>query len=192
MLVRYPPAILVLTGASGAGKTTLIKGLEAMQISGIACFNCDVIYHNLPEEIRKDGLIAQDAILSHWVSHVLNRRDIEVATLDTQIRPHRAQALLSKWGITTAQIVLVECEQHERTRRLHGPRGQPELDTAQMESWAAYLRGQADALGLESINTSGADRNASVARLLSLAEDLRAERNAALAGQSKNEFVRDE
>lgn len=192
MLVRYPPAVLVLTGASGAGKTTMIKGLEAMEISGIACFNCDVIYHDLPKEIRNDGLIAQDAILSHWVSHVLNYSEIEVAVLDTQIRPHRARALLSKRGIVTTQIVLVECEQQERTKRLHGPRGQPELDTAQMENWAAYLRGQADALGLESINTSCVDRSASVAQLLKWAEDLRARRRAALAAQSEDEFVRGE
>jgi dephospho-CoA kinase len=185
VLVRYSPAILVLTGASGAGKTTLIKDLEAMQVSGIACFNCDVIYHDLPEEIRKDGLIAQDAILSHWVSHVLDHNEIEVAVLDTQIRPHRARALLSKRELATTQIVLVECEQYERTMRLHGPRGQPELDTTQMENWAAYLRGQADALGLESINTSGVDSSASVAQLLKLAEDLRARRDAALARHNK-------
>ena len=56
------------------------------------------------------------------------------------------------WG---AHIVLLDCSPAVRTARLHGPRGQGQLATAQMDSWAAYLRGQADALGLVIIDTSG-------------------------------------
>jgi dephospho-CoA kinase len=164
-MAQAPPAILVLTGASGAGKTTLIKGLESRRLAGVACFNCDVIYNSLPDTVREDGTMAQDAILSHWVTHVLGKDGIKVAVLDTQIRPHRALALLSRLGVTTCQIVLVECEQEERNERLRGPRAQTELASAQMDSWAAYLRGQADALGLESINTSGAAAGDFVDRL---------------------------
>ena len=48
----------------------------------------------------------------------------------------------------------MDCDYAERNARLRGPRGQPELATAQMDGWAAYLRGQADALGLPVIDTS--------------------------------------
>jgi hypothetical protein len=51
---------------------------------GVACFNCDLIYDNLPDEVREDGTAAQDAILSHWVTHVLSDNKIELAVLDTQ------------------------------------------------------------------------------------------------------------
>jgi hypothetical protein len=55
-----------------------------------------------------------------------------------------------------ARFAPVECEQDEREARLRGPRAQPELVYPQMENWAAYLRGQADALGLDRIDTSSA------------------------------------
>jgi predicted ATPase len=121
-MTRGTPAILVLTGASGAGKTTLTKELESKSPAGVACFNCDVIYDKLPDEVRADGIMAQDAILSHWVKHVLSENGIEVAVMDTQIRPHRARALLSRLGVTRSQIVLAECRQEERNERLRGPR----------------------------------------------------------------------
>lgn len=35
------PAILVLTGASGAGKTTLILKVNELAISGVKGINCD-------------------------------------------------------------------------------------------------------------------------------------------------------
>jgi predicted kinase len=176
-----------LTGASGAGKTTLINELESKRLPEVACFNCDAIYADLPDEIRKDGMMAQDAILSHWVTHVLSNGEIDVAVMDTQIRPHRAHALLSRLGVTTSQIVLVECEQVERNERLRGPRAQVELVNAQMESWAAYLRGQADALGLERIDTSGAAVGDSVARLKTLVQILGARRTSGLPGPSESQ-----
>jgi hypothetical protein len=173
-VTRQTPAILVLTGASGAGKTTLTKGLESSSAAGVACFHCDVIYNSLPDEVRADGMLAQDAILSHWVTHVLTETGINVAVMDTQIRPHRARAFLSRLGVTTSQIVLVECRQKERNERLRGPRAQAELANTQMESWAAYLRGQADALGLERIDTSDTALADSVARLRELVDNLAA------------------
>lgn len=49
---------------------------------------------------------------------------------------------------------LVDCDSAERNARLRGPRGQPELVTADMDRWAAYLRGQADAPALPVIDTT--------------------------------------
>ncbi len=80
-------AILVLTGASGSGKTTLMRALEAMEPPRVACFQCDTIYDGLPDEVRADGEVAQDAILDHWVTHALDLPGIELAVLETQIRP---------------------------------------------------------------------------------------------------------
>ena len=147
-------AILVLTGPSGSGKTTLLRALEAIEIPGVACFQCDTIYHDLPSEVRSDGAAAQDAILEHWAKHALDQSALELAVLDTQIRPQKALAMLRRLGIAVYRVVLVECEQDEREARLCGPRAQPELANPQMENWAAYMRGQADALGLDSINTT--------------------------------------
>ena len=163
-------AILVLTGASGSGKTTLLRAVEAMEIQAVACFQCDTIYHDLSAEVRADGEVAQDAILEHWVKRALDQPAIELAVLETQIRPHKAQAMLRRLGVAVHQVVLVECEQSEREARLRGPRARAELASPQMENWACYMRGQADALALDSINTSGVPISDSSARLRPIVE----------------------
>jgi len=165
-------AILVLTGASGAGKTTLLRALEAMEIPGVACFPCDSVYSDLPDDVRADGEAAQDAILEHWAKRALEESGLKVAVLDTQIRPQKALALLRRLVIRVHRVVLVECEQAEREARLCGPRAQPELAQPQMEHWAAYLRGQADALGLDRIDTTREPILASAARLRGIVESL--------------------
>jgi ABC-type taurine transport system ATPase subunit len=166
------PAILVLTGASGAGKSTMMKGLESMNVPGVACFECDRIYFELPPEVRADGAAAQDAILTHWVAQASGQRGLRLALLNTQIRPQRAQVLLTQLGVRSYQVVLVDCESEERNARLRGPRAQPELAIAQMDCWAAYLRGQADALGIEVIDTSRAASADAVARLRQVVDGL--------------------
>jgi ABC-type methionine transport system ATPase subunit len=37
------PAILVVVGASGAGKTTLVRRLAALELSGVGCYSFDDI-----------------------------------------------------------------------------------------------------------------------------------------------------
>lgn len=166
------PAVLILTGASGSGKTTLTRAIEALKLPGVACINCDSIYYNLPDEVRSDGETAQDAILEHWLKYILTEPAIDIAILDTQIRPHKANRMLRKLSLVRHQIVLVECEHFKREARLCGPRAQPELANPQMESWAADLRGQADALGLAIIDTSEASVSTSSARLRSIIESM--------------------
>ena len=176
-------AILVLTGASGSGKTTLLRALEAMEIPGLACFQCDTVYDELSDCVRADGEAAQDAILEHWAKRALGQSAFDLAVLDTQIRPQKALAMLWRLGIAVHQVVLVECEQAEREARLRGTRAQPELANPQMENWAAYMRGQADALGLDSIDTSHGSISTSLARLRSIVESLRERRRQANRGR---------
>lgn len=150
--MKYP-AILVLTGASGAGKTTLTLQLNQLGIPGVVGINCDRVELEVDE--TGDSSDLQAAILRHWISQ-LSREEtkIELAVLDTQIRPHRALEVLNQAGIEYAQIVLVDCDPITRNKRLHLKRLQPELANPQMDCWAAYLRGQADALNLSIIDTS--------------------------------------
>lgn len=145
------PAIIVLTGASGAGKTTLILKLNELAIPGVEAINCDRV--NIDSDAGSTD--RQADILRYWISHVNQPESgIELAVLDTQIRPHRALEVLSEAAIDHAQIVLVDCDPVKRNERLHVDRRQPELANPQMDCWAAYLRGQADALKLKIIDTS--------------------------------------
>ena len=52
-----------------------------------------------------------------------------------------------------------------------------------MENWAVYMRGQADALGLDSIDTSRAPISFSLAGLRRIVESLREQRRRAIGGR---------
>jgi dephospho-CoA kinase len=162
------PAILVLTGASGAGKTTLALKLNELEIPGVKGINCDRVKVESNESSDQ-----QSEILRYWISHLRQAETgIELAVLDTQIRPHRALEVLSQTGIQHAQIVLVDCDPAKRNERLHVDRDQPELASARMDCWAAYLRGQADALNLSIIDTSDDSIEQSLVQLELLVRDL--------------------
>ena len=163
------PAILVLTGASGAGKTTLILKLNELAIPGVTGINCDRV-----EVAKTPGATDRQAdVLRYWISQLSeSETEVELTVLDTQIRPHRALEVLTEAAIEHAQIVLVDCEPVKRNARLHVDRGQPELANPQMDCWAAYLRGQADALKLSIIDTSNDSMDQSLAELELLVRNL--------------------
>jgi len=166
-----PPAILVLTGASGAGKTTLALRLNELAIPGVKGINCDRVKIEVDE--TEDSSDRQANILRYWISHLSQpETGIELAVLDSQIRPHIAQEVLSHAAVNYAQIVLVDCDPVKRNQRLHLERGQPELANPQMDCWAAYLRGQADALKLSIIDTSNDQVDKSLVELELLVRDL--------------------
>lgn len=165
------PAILVLTGASGAGKTTLTLKLNELAIPGVEGINCDRV--KIESNDVAGSTDRQTDILRYWISHLVQpEREIELAVLDTQIRPHRALEVLSQAAIDYAQIVLVDCDPAKRNERLHLDRSQPELANPQMDCWAAYLRGQADALKLSIIDTSNDPMDKSLIELELLVRDL--------------------
>ena len=165
------PAILVLTGASGAGKTTLTLKLNELAIPGVKGINCDRVKIEVDETAGSTD--RQADILRYWISQLSPpETGIELAVLDTQIRPHRALEVLSEAAIDYTQIVLVDCDPVKRNQRLHMERASPELANPRMDCWAAYLRGQADALKLSIIDTSNDPMDKSLAELELLVRNL--------------------
>ena len=167
--MRATPAILVVTGASGAGKSTLVRGLAALELPGVGCYEFDTI--GIPSEAEiaarfGNGERFQAWALDAWVDRLARNDDrVAVAVLDAQVRPRAARDALVRHGVARGAVVLVDCAYEERNARLRGPREQPELATAQMDGWAAYLRGQADALDIPVLDTSTATPAAGVAAL---------------------------
>lgn len=153
-----PPALLVVTGASGAGKTTLVRALQARGMAGVGCYFFDEIGVPSPEEMERvygGGAQWQAAATEAWIGRLARNQDgVAAAVLDAQVAPSLVQAALARHPVCHARVVLVDGGYDERNVRLRGPRGQPELATADMDRWAAYLRGQADALGLPVIDTT--------------------------------------
>jgi uncharacterized protein YbjT (DUF2867 family) len=89
-----------------------------------------------------------------WISRLAAEvHDASVCILDGQTRPSFVRAALANVDAPHVQIVLLECSPATRSTRL-AARGQAELATGRMDTWAAYLRGQADALELPVIDTT--------------------------------------
>jgi hypothetical protein len=83
-----------------------------------------------------------------------------------------ALEVLNQESIVYAEIVLVDCDPVKRNERLRTDRSQPELANPQMDCWAAYLRGQADALKLSVIDTSNDSLKKSAVELEVLVRNL--------------------
>jgi len=150
--------VLVVTGASGAGKTAIVQALDARGIPGVQCFYFDSIGVPTAEEMERDhggGEQWQASATADWLARLSNLpEDVRVAVLDAQTRPSFVFGAAGRAVPRLTHVVLLDCSSDVRTSRLHGPRKQPELANARMDGWAAYLRGQADALGLTVIDTT--------------------------------------
>jgi energy-coupling factor transporter ATP-binding protein EcfA2 len=169
------PAILVITGASGAGKSTLVTALAALGLPGVGCYHFDSVGVPSPEEMTRSfgsGEQWQATMTEWWVARLMRNDDgVHVAVLDGQVRPSEIIADLQRLGARRWRVVLAECGHAERNARLRGPRGQPELACGDMDCWAAYLRGQADALGLPVLDTAQ-PVEAAVAELVTMVQEL--------------------
>lgn len=150
--------ILVVTGASGAGKTATVRALDARGIPGVRCFYFDSIGVPTAEVMQRSyggGEEWQAAATAAWLARLSGLRDdVRVAVLDGQTRPSFVLGAASQPALPTVTALLLDCAADIRAARLCGPRQQPELATGQMDQWAAYLRGQADALHLRVIDTT--------------------------------------
>src|SRR5262249_20110427 len=138
----YDSNILVVTGASGVGKTAAVQGLAALGQPGVRCFYFDQIGVPSMEEMRRDfgGPEAWQAeATKQWVSRLARETEAhQLSVLDGQTRPSFVRAALSELDTVTAQIILLECTPAVRKARL-ARRGQSELATQQMDNWAIYL-----------------------------------------------------
>jgi hypothetical protein len=151
------PHIVVVTGASGVGKTTLVRALEARQLAGVGCYYFDSIGVPTSEEmVARFGSphAWQQAMTREWIHRLAsNPNGVRVAVLDGQVRPSFIRDALTAEA-AVGSIILVDCGHAVREQRLRQARGQPELASPDMAAWAEYLRGQADALALPVLDTS--------------------------------------
>ncbi|HKW12721.1 MAG TPA: hypothetical protein VJO33_20200 [Gemmatimonadaceae bacterium] len=150
--------ILVVTGGSGVGKTTIVDALDTRAIPGVQCFHFDSIGVPPPEVLEREyggGENWQAAATADWLARLGGLPStVHVAVLDAQTRPSFVFDASSRAAPRSVHVVLIDCTAEVRAARLRGPRQQPDLASPRMDSWAAYLRGQADALRLPIIDTS--------------------------------------
>ena len=160
------PAVLVVTGASGAGKTTVVHSVEARALPGVRCYYYDAVGVPSVDDMHRDfGGPEQWQFVTtqRWIDHFAANPDAaELCVLDGQTRPSFVRRAAERAGIRFLRILLLDCTPAVRRARLAGERNQPELSNPRMDCWAAYLRGQADALDLPVIDTSDTGIEATV------------------------------
>jgi len=150
-------AIYFITGSSGSGKTSLLKGVVETIYPKLAAHHFDDLGVPSLEEMNRmpGGAAAWQAYnTGQWIKKVAQLEGPGLVVLDGQVRPTVLLQAADQAGFSALHITLIDCSHEERRRRLIEQRGQPELDKLDMYAWAAYLRGQADALKLEIIDTT--------------------------------------
>jgi dephospho-CoA kinase len=149
--------ILVVTGASGAGKTAAVKRLDARGRSGIQCYFFDSIGVPSSEAMIRvfggpEGW--QLDATRRWLERLtVETKDGIVSVLDGQTRPSFVRASLDRIAAPPTRIVLLDCTRAVRRYRLTA-RGQTELASERMEAWAGFLRDEAQTLDVPIIDTS--------------------------------------
>ena len=152
---------VVLTGASGSGKTTLAHAFRARYGTTWEVFCFDTIGVPPVAEMlerygtgHQPGGAWQRAMTLEWMTRVAGvLRTGRPVLFEGQMRPAFVVEALAACGISRARLVLVDCDDAVRVRRLTEDRRQPELADANMLNWASYLREEARALGFEVLDT---------------------------------------
>src|SRR5262245_16351679 len=160
--------LVILTGASGSGKTAIAQAIRTTRPDLAEVFHFDSIGVPSPEERLAWGPDGawQRAMTLAWMPRIADRlagqRPVrfEGSMGLAFVREGRLAA-----GIGEARVILVDCDDATRTRRLVTDRAQPELATATMMTWAAFLRREAEEGGYDVLDTSRLSLERSVARV---------------------------
>jgi Zn-finger nucleic acid-binding protein len=154
-------SILVVTGASGAGKTAAVQALAARNLPGVRCFYFDSIGVPSADVMQREyggGDAWQAWATQEWLTRIgalaALPDGVRVAVLEGQTRPSLVVGLTGSVPRCDVGVILLDCSADVRNARLRGARQQPELATDRMDDWAAYLRGEAATLKLPVIETT--------------------------------------
>jgi dephospho-CoA kinase len=150
--------LVVLTGASGSGKTAIAKavGFERPDLAEV--FHFDRIGVPSPEAMVAgwgSGKAWQRAMTLTWMARIAATSGrVRPVLFEGQMRLAFVREGLLAAGIDDARVILVDCDDATRTRRLTANRNQPELANPTMMIWAQFLRREANEAGCEVLDTS--------------------------------------
>jgi len=146
-----PPALLAITGASGAGKTAAVAALHRCiepRVLPVLCF--DSLGVPTAEEMRvvwESPRAWQKAMTWFWVRAAKTvHRTRPLVVLEGSFDPQYALAACSANGIARLQLAVLDADVAVLEKRL-AARGQRELANADLGPWATYLRDSTKTLG---------------------------------------------
>lgn len=170
-------ALVIMTGASGSGKTAIAKTIEENHPS-ISVFRFDTIGIPSAEVMatfgsgRMPGGAWQRAMTFKWLERIAPiLGEGKTALFEGQMRIAFIREALTACKIENARILCVECDEATRARRLTHDRLQPELASETMMGWSRYLHREALQAGCEILDTTNLSLLDSVKYVLSILED---------------------
>ncbi|GKQ50637.1 AAA family ATPase [Bradyrhizobium sp. Ce-3] len=149
--------LVILTGASGSGKTAIAESIRIGRPELAKVLHFDSIGVPSPEERGAWGPDGawQRAMTLAWMERIAATcRDCQRVLFEGQMRLAYLHEGLRAAGIADAHVILVDCDDAIRARRLITERRQPELANPEMMNWAKYLRREANEAGHEVLDTS--------------------------------------
>jgi dephospho-CoA kinase len=161
--------LIMLTGASGSGKTAIARAFQALYADRAKVLFFDSIGVPSPERVIADfgsGEAWQRAMAIRWMAKIAARAHLHrCVLLEGQVRPAFLAEAAAAAGLSDHRIILVDCDDATRTRRLVVDRAQPDLANSDMLNWARFLRIEAERAGCEKLDTSSATIEACVGQI---------------------------
>ncbi len=165
--------IFFIIGASGSGKTTVVKriekslpGFKTIYFDSIGIPSFEEMNQNYggPEEFQWVKTI-------EWIKEIkLNFLSNVNVILDGQTRPSFIEEGCKSMGITNYDVILLDCNDEERRRRLFD-RGQKELADENMMNWAKYLRRESEQRGYQIIDNTHFQEDQTLAKLINFLKE---------------------
>lgn len=150
--------IIVITGASGVGKTTLVNNLkERLKHTAIQFYHFDSIgIPSFEEMVAEYGSTEkwQEEKTEEWIEKLIGLANKDRIIFEGSTSIEFIKQGFSKYGIENYRIVLLDCSEEEMNQRLRIQRNQAELVNEQMSNWLVYLRNQAKKHGLTVLDSS--------------------------------------
>ncbi len=166
------PRLIILTGASGSGKTTIGRALGAQAHGAYEVFLGDDVGVPSSEVMRsygeghQPGGAWQRAMTLGWMARTAEQMQAgRTVLLEGQMRLAFIYEALATERIVGARVILVDCGDAERTRRLTHERAQPHLADNSMMGWARHFREEALQYGCEVLDTGAQSVESSVKQI---------------------------
>jgi dephospho-CoA kinase len=163
--------LFFLIGSSGSGKTTAAELFRSMETPGIImCASDSVGVPSKEEMIKEFGSQSewQRNNTLKWVKKIKDEYLEKYNVLfDTQSRPSFIQEACKESNVQDYSIILIDCSDEERTRRLI-ERNSPHLVNFQMMDWARYLRENCIGENCQIIDNTNLSKEETVEKLLGI------------------------
>ena len=175
LLKEQPPLFVLITGASGAGKSYLAKDLEEKldpEFVHIAYFD-HIGIPPVEEMIEMFGSSEkwQEANTHQWLQKLSLIQGKKVIILEGQYRPQFALDVCKKLGIQNYILVLIHADRKIRDQRLIKQRNQAGLANDTMENWAKFLKARTEELGGTIIDTTNSNVQAYLNQIAALIKE---------------------